>query len=267
MKVLFHQPTINLFGINKMINIIKEYLPISEYYREQTVKKRIVLHHTVASNKDSSISWWKKDGIHVAVSYIIDKDGGIYELFDPSFWSYHLGPPTLAYDNKTAIGIEIVNEGQLYKRSDGNYYWWINKDNPLGKVKYNGNVFDNNIEWRGYRYWASYTNEQINSVILLLKHLTQTLNINSDVITTYEYDKSLLNFNGIISHHNVRKDKTDVSPALNLSFIQSSLLDNDNIENENVLANINTTDTKTETTWIPILWLLDLIKQLKTKLT
>lgn len=260
-----------------MINIIKEYLPISEYYREQTTKNKIVLHHTVSSSKQSTTSWWIKDGIHVATAFIIDKDGQIYELFDPTFWSYHLGSGTVTLDNKAAIGIELVNEGQLYKREDNTYYWWIDKDNPFGKAKYNGEVFDNGEEWRDFRYWAKYTSPQIDSVIKLLKYLTEKFNINIDIITSYLYDKSLLNYNGIISHHNVRKDKTDVSPALNLNMIKSYLMNeysvatHEKIDNVKISTteNINTHDekkTKGIMSWLFISRIINFVKKLKIKL-
>lgn len=205
------------------MKIVTKYLPDTEYYKQKTIKHQIVLHHTVSSTFSSTFNWWQQDGIHVATAYIIDKDGTIYETFDPNYWSYHLGKGTTTLDNKGAIGIEIINEGQLYKRDNGNYYWWINNDYPEGKALYKSDVFDNKVEWRGYRYWADYTYEQYSSVVSLILHLTSKFNIERDIITSFEYNKKLLNHNGIISHHNVRQDKTDVSPSLKLNIIKNRI--------------------------------------------
>lgn len=203
---------------------ITEYnIPETEYYKQETNKHQIILHHTVSKTFLSTFNWWKQDGIHVATSFIVDKDGTIYQLFDPKYWSYHIGSGSNTLNNKGAIGIEIINEGQLYKREDNNYYWWVDNNYPQGKVKYEGEVFDNSVKWRDFRYWAAYTKEQKSSVAELLHYLCNTFKINKKIVNSYEYDKNLLNENCIISHHNVRKDKTDVSVAFDLNKLQEVL--------------------------------------------
>lgn len=198
------------------MDIIKKHLPESEYYPEITPKHQIVLHHTVASTFDSTWYWWQEDGIHVATAYIIDKDGTIYEMFNPDYWSYHLGRGTTTYNNKSAIGIELVNEGPLWKKDD-KYYWWD------GTAKFNNEVFEYDGWWRGHKYWAAYHKKQIDSLVDLLLMLTEEYKIKRKVIKHYGYDKDLLYVDGIISHHNVRTDKTDVSVALNLKQLQQKL--------------------------------------------
>ena len=198
------------------MDIIKKHLPQSEFYSETTHKHQIVLHHTVASTFDSTWHWWQQDGIHVATAYIIDKNGTVYEMFDPNYWSYHLGRGTTTLNNKSAIGIELVNEGPLWKKED-KYYWWN------GTARYRGDVFDYSGWWRGHRYWATYQKEQVESLVDLLLMLTEEFKIKRKVIKHYGYDKDLLYIDGIISHHNVRNDKSDVSVALDLKKIQQKL--------------------------------------------
>lgn len=198
------------------MNIIKKHLPLTEYYNTETEKHQIVLHHTVASTFSSTFNWWQQDGIHVATAYIIDKDGTICEMFNPDYWSYHLGKGTTTLNNKSAIGIELVNEGPIWKKNN-QYFWWD------GTVSYKGEVHDSNTWWRGYRYWAKYTKEQTTSLVELLRYLTERYQINTKIVDTYKYDKELLYKNGIISHHNVRTDKTDVSYAMDLKKLNKIL--------------------------------------------
>jgi N-acetyl-anhydromuramyl-L-alanine amidase AmpD len=200
------------------MKLIKKYLPISEYskieYEQYGLKQKnhIVLHHTVSSGEKGVYEWWCNDGKKVATAYVVDKDGTIYEYFDPKYWSYHLGGKAAKCHNINSIGIEIANEGALIK-SDDNYYWFSRKN------KYKGKVFE--YEWRGIKYWAEYTTEQFEAVTQLINYLCNKFNIPKTVYEKYDFNFDLLkNFRGIISHCNVRKDKTDISPAFNLALLK-----------------------------------------------
>jgi N-acetyl-anhydromuramyl-L-alanine amidase AmpD len=217
------------------MEVIKKELPETEYYKNETLKHQIILHHTVASNFNSTYTWWQQDGIHVATAYIIDKDGTIYEMFNPKYWSYHLGKGTTTRNNKAAIGIELVNEGPLWKKN-GKYYWWN------GTAKYNRGVYNFNSWWRGHKYFAAYEDAQLDSLVELLKDLTAKFNIKKKVIKSYGYDHDLLYKNCILSHHNVRRDKTDISVALDLDLLDRRL-------NENVGYIQNTLNKIRNTIW------------------
>jgi N-acetyl-anhydromuramyl-L-alanine amidase AmpD len=198
------------------MNIIKKQLPITEFYSEKTIKTQIVLHHTVSSNADSPINWWKQDGQHVSVSYVIAKNGDIYECFDSDFWSYHIGKGSTTLNNKSSIGIEIVNEGIL--QNAGDHFTWLD-----GKGKYTGNVFDNQINWRGGRFFASYTPEQMIATSQLVKHLTLKHNIPINILKDLNFDKQYFNHKGVVSHRNLRADKTDLSPAFDFQSFENLL--------------------------------------------
>ncbi len=204
------------------MKIIKKPLPLGEYnkleYEQYGMKTKtfIVLHHTVSSTENSVYNWWCNDGQKVGVAYVVDKNGDIYEYFDPKYWSYHLGGKIDKKYNINSIGIEIVNEGVLQNNND-EYFWFG------GKNKYTGRV--SKIKWRNNQYWAAYPDKQMLSVIELVKYLTTRFNIPKQVYTKYDYDIKLLNtFKGIISHCNVRADKTDISPAFDLVYLQNELL-------------------------------------------
>ena len=180
--------------------------PEGQYIKSVTDKKRIILHHTVSSNEQSPINWWEQTPERVATSYVIAKDGTIIEVYDSDYWAYHIGKGSTATDNKEAIGIEIVNEGGLFRRDES--YFWLD-----GKAKYSGIPHNHNAEWRGFRYFASYQEEQYQAVAELCKMLCEKHKIVDEVYTGLDYSKEYFKWNGILSHRNLRADKTDVSPA------------------------------------------------------
>lgn len=187
------------------MKFIKNYLPETEYYSEEVKKEQIYLHHTVSRTAASARNWWVQDGIHVATAYIVDKDGTIYENFNPHYWSYHL--KVGKHVEKKSIGIEIVNEGWLTKKY--NTYYWFD-----GKAIYRGEVHQLETPWREQEYFAAYTEEQVKSTAILTKYLSYNFNIPFEFVENFDYDKDIKNnFKGILSHCNVRKDKTDISPA------------------------------------------------------
>lgn len=203
------------------MNIIKKYLPDKEYSKTEydinglTEKRLIVLHHTVSKSEKGVYEWWCNDGKKVATAYVVDKDGSIYEYFDPKYWSYHLGGKANKNNNIYSIGVEIANEGALTKVGDE--YFWFN-----GKNKYFGDVYEQ--EWRGIKYWAAYPLKQVLAVCELVNYLCQKFNIPKQVYNKYDFNFNLLdNYKGIISHCNVRQDKTDISVAFNLNFLQEYL--------------------------------------------
>ncbi|MFH0733240.1 MAG: peptidoglycan recognition family protein [bacterium] len=204
------------------MKIIKKPLPATEYnkleYDQYGMKTKtlIVLHHTVSSTESSVYNWWCNDGQKVGVAYVVDKNGSIYEYFGPKYWSYHLGGKIEKKYNINSIGIEIVNEGVL-KKIDEKFFWFA------GKNKYSGGVFK--FKWRNEEYWAEYPTKQIEAVVELVKYLTAKFNIPKNVYTKYDYNSKLLTtFKGIISHCNVRANKTDISPAFNLEYLQNEIL-------------------------------------------
>ena len=199
------------------MKFIKDYLPETEYHKIQHKKEQIYLHHTVSSSAASALNWWRQDNVRVATAYVIDKDGTIYETFDPKGWSFHLGlKGTNGAIDKKSIGIEIVNEGWLNKKN--NEFFWYD-----GKAKYRGPVFELDTEWRGQKYFAAYTEAQVKSAAIVTKILCYNLKIPFNFIGHLNYDKNLAeNFTGILTHCNVRLDKTDISPAFPMKeFIEN----------------------------------------------
>ncbi|HQI42433.1 MAG TPA: N-acetylmuramoyl-L-alanine amidase [Ignavibacteriaceae bacterium] len=192
------------------MNLVKVKFPESEYFQEKTKKELIVLHHTVSCTAKSSIDWWQQDkgGMRVATSYVVDKDGTIYQLFDDSFWAYHIGKGSTKYHNQRSIGIEIVNEGPLEDKTGEGLFWFD------GRARFNGVPYYHS--WRGEYAWAPYDDVQFNAVVELCHYLCKYHDIPKIVLTDYLFKPSYKVHHGIASHHNLSVDKTDVSPAFNL---------------------------------------------------
>src|SRR3990167_6592477 len=93
----------------------KSRLASTQFYTEAFPKKQIYIHHTVSGSFDSVFKWWTSQLERVATAYIIDKDGTIYEVFDPRYWAHHLGLHHKRNTelNQQSIGIELVSEGAL----------------------------------------------------------------------------------------------------------------------------------------------------------
>lgn len=191
----------------------------SYYYQAVTPKKSICLHFTVGYIM-SDIAALSKAGDHVSVSYVVDRGGRIYELFPDKFWSYHLGASALGGNSvmsKQSIGIEISNYGPLTL-----------KDGKLMDAY--GNAYCSQAEtefyeacdYRGHKYYATMSQEQIKAVAALVKYLTAKHSIPLNFVTNDEPFKSAneaTNFAGVFFHSNVRKDKFDWPLSKSMSCV------------------------------------------------
>jgi len=204
-------------------------LPDDQYFREETPKKNIYLHHTAGNaNAASVIEDWAHSDERIATSFIIAgpppkgvtewTDGKIYQCFSSRYWAYHLGikatktppgslPPMQL--QKQSIGIEICNYGWLTKRPDGKYI------NYVGGIMPPESIVDLGHEYRGYRYWHAYTDAQLASVSALVKYLCNKWEIPTEYkgIEMFELDERAFKGEpGIWTHSSVRIDKWDCSP-------------------------------------------------------
>jgi hypothetical protein len=196
-------------------------LPIEQFYVEAFPKKKLFLHHSVSGSVMSVFKWWLSNPERVGTAYAIDKDGAIYEFFDPRYWCHHLG---LNHKrnielNQQSIGIEIISEGALTMK-DSNLFAFD------GKQIVKGNYVDNEVEWRGYRYFDAYEPAQIDSLYILCEYLCEQFSIPKQAVPQSEanlFDEKFFDFNGIIAHKNVRSDKTDTHPLFRNDHLQAVL--------------------------------------------
>jgi hypothetical protein len=199
----------------------------SQYIKEETPKKQIVLHHTAGNSSGvGTISMWDNDDRgRIATCITISgpgakgtPDGEICQAFSSKYWAYHLGikPEVFkAYKvsyqslDRIAIGIEICNWGPLTV-TNGKYYNYVNREIPADQVT----TLD--TPYKGFKHYHKYSDAQIQSVKDLLVYWKGIYKID----LAYNYDqmftvntKALKGENGLYSHNSYRKDKTDIYPC------------------------------------------------------
>lgn len=192
---------------------------LTYYYQTDTAKKSICLHFTVGYIM-SDIAALTNPSSHVSVSYVVDRAGRIYELFPDKCWSYHLGSGAVggnATMSKQSIGIEISNYGPLDMKNGklvdayGNTYC-SETETDLYEAK----------DYRGKKYYAMMTDEQVGAVTSLLMHLCEKHSIPmvfTGTDSVFKSDQEAQGFNGIFLHTNVRKDKFDWPMGKSVSAI------------------------------------------------
>lgn len=200
------------------------------FFAAEIPKKRIVIHHTAGALR-SDMSALTQNAHHVSVAYVIARDGTIYQLFSPKEWSGHIGLgvgniQTGNAQDKSSIGIELSNYGFLVER-DGNLETiYSRQKDAAGKVgpvdvycsKNDQQAYTHlDTPFRGQNFFATFTDEQYNSLIILLRYLSNEFGIPREFVAEplrYQTFDDVVNFNGIVSHINYRKDgKWDIGPA------------------------------------------------------
>lgn len=206
-----------------LIDCKRENNDDSFYFKESIPKKKIILHYTMGYLKGDIATLTTNQ---VSVPFVIARNGKIYNLFASKYWSYHLGPNASGGNtamSKSTIGIELSNIGPLKKI--GNNLVTTYSDNDiyckLDEIEYY--TFLPNA-YRNYKYYATFTNAQYKSLVLLLKFLTEKYNIPYTLISEanrYQKmdDNTFTLYNGIASHVNCRTDKTDIGPAFDWASI------------------------------------------------
>jgi N-acetyl-anhydromuramyl-L-alanine amidase AmpD len=197
---------IGMPNINRTIR-----LEAKDYIGAQTPKDLIVLHHTVGATAKSTIDYWKSDPQRIATAFVIERNGEIYEVFDPKNWAFHLGlKGTGGAVDKRSIGIEIASEGGLIQRNGKLYCFDKVSDRTLFKQEY----YDHGMPWRGYRFYDAYSEAQITAIIKLVNLLCKQFKIPKSTPANHlDADDGYRQFAGILGHHHLRPDKSDIHPG------------------------------------------------------
>lgn len=208
--------------IAKFPKIVKRYLTNGQYYAEKLKKTVVFLHHTAGTSAQGAWAWWNQTPDRVGTAYLLDRDGTIYECFDPKSWAYHLG--VRGDDDsqeKNSIGIELVAAGAL--RGEGKNIFMPLFPNKAGSVTIKPDeICKLEKPWVNGDSYHAYTDEQIIALCQLLLKLKSDFpelvypKAFTEKELTYNPDVIAKDFKGIYSHHVVRKDKDDVFPQPNL---------------------------------------------------
>lgn len=216
------------------------------YYAVEHPKNRIVLHFT-AGQLRSDLSALTRNNYHVSVAFVIGRDGTVYQLFSSKYWSGHLGKGigntnTGNAQDKCSIAIEISNYGYLTLRNGNLETYYSRQKDAQGRegpvdvycsLDEKQAYLKTDSPFRGQSYYAAYTNEQMESVVVLLRYLTAQYNIPRDFLPEpirYQATEDVLAFKGIVSHINYRPTgKWDIGPAFNwdklIAFVQTPVFE------------------------------------------
>jgi len=202
----------------------------SYYYAEKFEKTQIVLHFTAGYLK-GDVAVLTTPSNHVSVPFILARNGTILNMWSSAFWSYHLGPGAIGGNTKGSrrtIGIEISNIGYLKKI--GNHLVTAYRDDDVYcSLDETSQYIQLETPYRGHLYFANYTNEQYESLIVLLKYLTAEYDIPRVFLPfneRYEIGNvgNIPDFRGIVSHVNYRPSgKWDIGPAFDWERVVDGL--------------------------------------------
>ncbi len=187
-----------------------------QFVDEVHPKSLIVLHHTAGASARSTFEWWNKgDQGRIAAAYLIERDGTIHETFDPRKWAFHLGlSRTGGVHDRRSIAIEMASEGPLQRKGDKLY--------AFGKP-FTGVAYEHPAAWRGYRTFAAYTRPQEEATARLVDALCNLYGIarRMPADLTRCLGPSGYGFTGVMTHAQLRPDKTDLHPGFDLSLLQT----------------------------------------------
>jgi N-acetyl-anhydromuramyl-L-alanine amidase AmpD len=205
-----------------------EFAP-SNYFKEETKKKQIYLHHTAGNGDAEAVfKYWASTKDRVATCVAIGTNGLIAQGFSSRYWGYHLGLKQGVFNShgvpyqsldKLSIGVEICNWGYLKEAGKGKFVNYVGREIPKK------DVIKLDAPYKGFQFWHSYTKEQIESTKELLLYWNETygipLDYNEDIWAVSK--RALAAEPGVYTHNSVRKDKTDVYPHPELIEMLKSL--------------------------------------------
>lgn len=177
-------------------------------------KGQIVLTHTSRELKPylQSIKTRYSGKYDKIPHYVIGRDGVIHKLLDDLEYTKYFRKTQI---NKNSITISLENLGWLLKQPLTDYYI-----NWIGDI-YKGKVFER--KWRGYYFWQPYTDEQINSLYLLLKDITDKFNIDFNIVGHNTIINGVEKLDGVICRSNFSEKYTDVNPSFDFELFLNKI--------------------------------------------
>lgn len=219
----------------KSINIIKNFLPNTEYFAGPTKKSWLFLHHTAGwENPYNTISAWGRDDRgSVATEFVIGgqritdnnktHDGVILQAFPTGGYGWHLGTGNNVM-HRNSVGIEVCNFGWV---RDGRTY--------VNGVAHPSQIVTLSKPFRGYSTWHKYSDEQIKSLKELIIFIgnRDSIDVRKGLpelirrlgVDAFDFfDVKFVESNpGLWNHTSVRKDKVDMFPQQELIDMLLSL--------------------------------------------
>ena len=233
--------------------LVQVNFPENQYYREETQKTQIILHHTVSGpGVRGDIQHWLSLADRIATCIIVGDDGIANQCFSSKYWAHHIGVKSTYLKangfadwttrnvelNRASIAIEIDNWGGLILGDGTEKQFGVNKYNMpnmiytmVGKfyAAY-GNAVDCEVQeypqgFRGYKYYEKYCEAQLVTVCELIKlwHIKYGIPIDYHEDMWGISKNALGGTPGIWTHVCYREDKSDCHPQPELIEMLKSL--------------------------------------------
>lgn len=206
------------------LQVKTHFLPDGEFVKAQVKKKSITLHHTAGWHNPMSVvdQWGRDTRGRIGTEFVIggidvrngDKsvDGLVVQAFPAGSYAFHWGAG-LMKEHIASTGIEVCNFG--YLKDGKTYFGQAVPEEYRAKLE---------SPFRRFREFHRYTDAQLNSLKELIIYLGKRDGIDiraglpewvrANGRAAFNFRKELLTgeVNGIISHTNLRSDKTDMFP-------------------------------------------------------
>ncbi len=135
-------------------------------------------------------------------TFTIDRDGTIYQHFDPACYTDYIGVKDV---DKHSISVVLENMGSVFYDFERGYLNWIHEscDEEF--------VYEKN--WKGSRYWEYYDPKQFKATVELCEYLCEKYKIPLDSLGFNAFHEDAAKFKGIVCRSNFDHDFNDLSPA------------------------------------------------------
>jgi len=142
--------------------------------------------------------------------YIITKTGQVINVFNSNHYSMTFNDPKV---DKQVIKIAIENLGWLKKNTiTGVLNNWINE-------AYRGKPYIR--AWRGYFFWDTYTEQQLNSLNILVNQICENHDIPYESLLSSGYIKNISKFSGIVCKSNFQTIYKDINPSFDYKIFKN----------------------------------------------
>jgi len=218
--------------------IHRHFLPKGEYIEGPINNEYVFLHHTSGhANPFACVDMWGRDTRgRIATEFVLggidhrngnnEYDGIMVQAFPEGAQGWHLGKTGSGWMNRHSVGLEICSMGYL----DHNNKTYVNSICQEDQVTILSEPFNGKNTWHSYsdmqikeiEKWLKYIGERDEVDIRLgLKQFIQKHGVTKGF--GFQKDAYLGNVKGLLTHTNVRRDKTDCYPHPDLVDMIMSL--------------------------------------------
>jgi N-acetyl-anhydromuramyl-L-alanine amidase AmpD len=193
----------------------KYQLPSNNYIPIVSTKKQIVIGNTFNKDMLHYTGWLHRynGNYKKTAHFTITKDGKIYNHFDSKYFSHFFKDNKL---NEKSIIILLENEGYLIK-----------KNKKLEFINWVGSIYNESDKifekkWRGYNYWDSYSEKQMESLSELVLMLCERFNLPVTIVNHNTKIEQINNIS-IFYRSNIKKYFTDLNPSWDCEFFKNKI--------------------------------------------